>query len=58
LEDYTKTLKPDEAEDFVRQALPFFLKGGYKKMVAQVNLVLGRAGALKENYDLAIQLFS
>ncbi len=50
--------KPDEAEDFVRQALPFFLKGGYKKMVAQANLILGRASVIKENYDLAIQLFA
>ncbi len=50
--------KPDQAEVFVRQALPFFQKGAYRKEVAQANLILGRANEMKENYDVALIAFA
>jgi tetratricopeptide (TPR) repeat protein len=50
--------RPVEAEDFVRQSLPFFEKGGYQKEIVQSNLILGRAAELQENLDLAVRAYT
>lgn len=49
--------KPDEAESFIKQALPFFQKGGYNKQISQANLLIGRASEMKGQYDAALQAF-
>jgi tetratricopeptide (TPR) repeat protein len=49
--------KPEEAEVFAKQALPFFERGGYKREISQIHFVIGRVSEMKGDYDAALRRF-
>ncbi len=49
--------KPDEALQYVNQAFPFYLQGGYQQEISQAYLLLGFASQMKSDYSTAVESF-
>ncbi len=49
--------KPDEALQFIKEALPFYQQGGYNKEISQAYILLGFASKMKTDYSTAVESF-